>query len=259
MMKEWVLDHSNHIYWLVTADLFKKALNENMPADEAIPLFCIGQFKDLMPMSPWLLPSESLTVLNEELLQQGLLLESDYPTNEVLDHLRSLLLAGLDGEEVLFRFYDPIVIAPMLNLMQESEKYLFMGNIKTLRYCHLETTITLNNPLHDCHKQHEEPWWVIQPEHLVNSYDLDIHCQILDRRFWNVVPEVMEANVTSNIIIKDALIYASNQQWSIDEAELYALSQLLVTSNSSIANITKKFHLSSSDATTLVKFSEVKA
>ncbi|MCZ4372955.1 DUF4123 domain-containing protein [Vibrio diazotrophicus] len=258
-MKEWILNHANHIYWLVTADLFKKAFNENMPADEAIPLLCIGQFKDLMPMSPWLVPAESLTVLNEELLQQGLLLESDYPTNEVLDHLRSLLRAGLDGEEVLFRFYDPIVIAPMLNLMQESEKYLFMGNIKTLRYCHLETTITLNNPLHDCHKQHEEPWWVIQPEHLVNSYDLDIHCQILDRRFWNVVPEVMEANVTSNIIIKDALIYASNQQWSIDEAELYALSQLLVTSNSSIADITKKFHLSGSDATTLVKFSEAKA
>lgn len=257
-MKEWILNHANHVYWLVTADLFKKALNENMPIDEAIPLFCLNTFKDLMSLSPWLVPAESLTVLDEKLIQQGLLLKSDYPTNEVLNHLRSLLLAGLDGEEVLFRFYDPMVIAPMLNLMQESEKYLFMGNIKTLRYCHLETTITLNNPLHDCHKQHEEPWWVIQPEHLVNSYDLDIHCQILDRRFWNVIPEVMEANVTSNIIIKDALIYASNQQWSSDDAELYALSRLLETSNASIADIAPKFHLSSVETTALVKFSEVR-
>lgn len=257
-MKEWILNHANHVYWLVTADLFKKALNENMPIDEAIPLFCLNTFKDLMSLSPWLVPAESLTVLDEKLIQQGLLLKSDYPTNEVLNHLRSLLLAGLDGEEVLFRFYDPMVIAPMLNLMQESEKYLFMGNIKTLRYCHLETTITLNNPLHDCHKQHEEPWWVIQPEHLVNSYDLDIHCQILDRRFWNVIPEVMEANVTSNIIIKDALIYASNQQWSSDDAELYVLSRLLETSNASIADIAPKLHLSSVETTALVKFSEVR-
>lgn len=124
-MKEWILNHANHVYWLVTADLFKKALNENMPVDEAIPLFCLNTFKDLMSLSPWLVPAESLTVLDEKLIQQGLLLKSDYPTNEVLNHLRSLLLAGLDGEEVLFRFYDPMVIAPMLNLMQESEKYLY--------------------------------------------------------------------------------------------------------------------------------------
>ena len=257
-MKDWILNHVNHVYWLVTADLFKKALNENMPADKAIPLFCLNTFKDLMSLSPWLVPAESLTVLDEKLIQQGLLLESDYPTNEVLNHLRSLLLAGLDGEEVLFRFYDPMVIAPMLNLIQESEKYLFMGNIKTLRYCHLEKVFILNNPLHDCHKQNEEPWWVIRPEHLVNSYDLDTHCQILDRRFWNVIPEVMEANVTSNIIIKDALIYASNQQWSSDDAELYALSRLLVKSNASIADITPKFHLSSVETAALVKFSEVR-
>ncbi|WP_218762981.1 DUF4123 domain-containing protein, partial [Vibrio cholerae] len=33
---------------------------------------------------------------------------------ELLSHLQSLLIAALEGEEVLFRFYDRQVILPML-------------------------------------------------------------------------------------------------------------------------------------------------
>ncbi len=258
-MNEWMLNHSDSSYWLATADLFEQAIKTGLPADGSIPLFHGDSYQDVMPLSPWLVPSKALVVINEQLIQQGILLESDYSAIDVLDHLRSLLLAGLDGEEVLFRFYDPRVIAPMLNLMQESEKYSFMGNIRTLLYWDSETVITLINPLNHDYKKHDEPWWVIKPNHLTNLYQMDTHCRVLERRFWSVIPEVMEKHFSSNQIIKDALSYSSENHWSLEKAELYALSLLLTSVNASIEDIASKFRLSINETSTLTKFSKVEA
>ncbi|WP_462055269.1 DUF4123 domain-containing protein, partial [Vibrio cholerae] len=72
-------------------------------------------FAPVMSLSPWLIPvSDKVLELSDELLQQGIFLTSHSSTSELLSHLQSLLIAALEGEEVLFRFYDRQVILPML-------------------------------------------------------------------------------------------------------------------------------------------------
>ncbi|MES1384198.1 DUF4123 domain-containing protein, partial [Vibrio cholerae] len=66
------------------------------------------------------------------LLQQGIFLTSHSSTSELLSHLQSLLIAVLEGEEVLFRFYDRQVIVPMLNAMRDLERNDFLGPVEKL-------------------------------------------------------------------------------------------------------------------------------
>ncbi len=153
-------------------------------------------FANAMPLSPWLVPvDESLAAVSQETLQQGLFFTSSADLQELTDHLRSLLTAGLDGEEVVFRFYDPKVLLPMLMVMDESDLNALFGNIKELIAFHTETDQlqTWSSTRVTPFELQPAPWWPMKEAHLKPLYSTQTHAVILEKRFWEVLPESMEA------------------------------------------------------------------
>ncbi|WP_277432303.1 DUF4123 domain-containing protein [Vibrio sp. 1180_3] len=202
MILSWFQQQQNHRYWLVDRKLHKQALQQNggFGFEEAVPLFYGAMFTEVMPLSPWLIPvSESVLLLPEALLEQGIGLSSHAEGDEVLNHLRSLLIAGLEGEEVMFRFYDRSVIIPMLARMDQSEVNQFLGNVNQLASLddgdqgHL---VTFDNTSHAPFNVQQGSWWVIKAHHLDKQENLPLLKTNLESWLWQHFPKAMDKHLT---------------------------------------------------------------
>ncbi|WP_341581089.1 DUF4123 domain-containing protein [Marinobacter metalliresistant] len=102
-----------------------KDLAQAIYREEANPrcdaLYRGTELADLLEVSPWLVETHLNSALArkcfEEWKQLGaaIVLQADCPFEDVLDHLRGLLIARLaTGEEVIFRFYDPEIARHLL-------------------------------------------------------------------------------------------------------------------------------------------------
>lgn len=198
----FTLSDSN-TYWLVDSKTHKLAVKElGFGFDEEVPIFFGEGFASAMTLSPWLIPvTDQVTSLTEEVLEQGVLFHSKASLDGVIDHLRSLLIASLDGEEVMFRYYDKKVLLAMLQAMDESERYAFMGNIDTM--------IIAQQGIHEFQNNASKPfelnldvWWRLLPHHMDALYDVQNHAQILERRLWELIPNALaQFDSPSNVII----------------------------------------------------------
>ena len=91
------------------------------------------------------------------------LIASPYPVEQLVRHWQSLLIAGLDGEEVLFHYYDPRVLAPMLATYTETEICQFLGPTTSLLIWD-QTDWRAYSPYPKADlTEHTEPWWRMQP------------------------------------------------------------------------------------------------
>ena len=115
-MKAWITGQSEPVYWIATAKSYQDAVNSTPSLNNATPLFTGDMYAQVMSLSPWVVAPESLLDIDDSILTCGIFITSNAGLEDVLAHLRSLLTAGLFGEEVLFRFYDPKVIFPMFEL-----------------------------------------------------------------------------------------------------------------------------------------------
>ena len=202
MILSWFQQQQNHRYWLVDRKLHEQALQQNggFGFEEAVPLFYGAMFTEVMPLSPWLIPvSESVLSLPEALLEQGVGLSSHAEGDEVLNHLRSLLIAGLEGEEVMFRFYDRLVIIPMLARMNQLEVNQFLGNVNQLASLddgdqgHL---VTFDNTSHAPFNAQQGSWWVIKAHHLDKQENLPLLKANLESWLWQHFPKAMDKHLT---------------------------------------------------------------
>lgn len=135
MIQQWLMEQKTPTFWLLDQQAFKCviAANNGIGFDGTQILFHGETFAPVMSLSPWLIPvSDKVLELSDELLQQGIFLTSHSSTSELLSHLQSLLIAVLEGEEVLFRFYDRQVILPMLDAMRDLELNDFLGPVEKL-------------------------------------------------------------------------------------------------------------------------------
>ena len=63
----------------------------------------------------------------------GLLLASNAELDDLLDHLRSLVHARVDGEQVvLFRYYDPRILPLWLESLMTEERDLYLGPVQQI-------------------------------------------------------------------------------------------------------------------------------
>lgn len=197
LLQQQTVDH----YWLVDFQVHKEALQQNgsIGFEDSIPLFDGPMFAEVMSLSPWLIPvSKSVLSLPDTILGRGLVLSSSDSQRSVLEHLRSLLIAALDGEEVLFRFYDRQVIVPMLTRMDETEKNQFLGNISQLAALDNKEhpqCVTFTNTSNCVLHVHETPWWVIEPHHLKSSGNLSLVQANLESWLWQHYPETMNKHL----------------------------------------------------------------
>lgn len=143
---------------------------------QAWPLYGGTEFTDAILHGPWLLPLAQLpnwlTWWQEQEgagQAQGVLIASPYPVEQLVRHWQSLLIAGLDGEEVLFRYYDPRVLAPMLATYTETEICQFLGPTTSLLiWEQADWRAYSPYPKADL-TEHTEPWWRMRPAHFVGQ------------------------------------------------------------------------------------------
>lgn len=116
-------------------------LYENEPDAEKTILFLKTALKESNEISPWLAPISRDSPMERWIIGAnppgwGLYLASDAPFEEVLDHLRSLVIARRDGEKVVFRFWDgrpltricqdmpediPMLLGPVRRILTQDE------------------------------------------------------------------------------------------------------------------------------------------
>lgn len=255
-MQTWIASQQVKVYWLATASVYKEALKQIASIDYSVPLFFGETFKESMVLSPWLAPVTSLNEVDNQTLKQGLFLCSDRPVFDILSHLRSLLIAGLDGVEVLFRFYDRSVFSPMLHRLSDKERSALMGMIETWAYWEEDRVTAYTNVSHEQFTTHTEPWWVITLEHLQGSYNTEIHANIIERRCWKIIPEVMRSLFDTPQHIQTSLEYANLNSWNKERAELYSIAKLISDTDFEIESIALNLQLTDSEKTILFKCSE---
>ncbi|NVD06783.1 DUF4123 domain-containing protein [Vibrio sp. JPW-9-11-11] len=243
MIKDWLSERRENGYWLANSSTHTDAVKERgFGFEDSIPLFVGELFSEVKDLSPWIIPvSEEVLALEEETLQRGIGLCSSENTEAVLAHLRSLLTASLEGEEVMFRFYDPNVVLPMLEAMDEGERSSFLGNLTAMAVTNDALTVFSNTPKPEF-QPNTDIWWKIQPHHLAELYSLGAHAYAIERRWWELFPELMEKTDSPAALISGALqkaIDAGCQQ----QAEYYVMVDAAQQTGIHISEFSIPFHL----------------
>ena len=250
MLKKYFLESKEHCFWLVTSSVYREAIkaNNKLGFDDTRVLFTGNTYSKVMPMTPVLIPvSSDVKNLPDDILNKGIGLVSDVGLDNVLLHLQSLLVAALDGEVIMFRFYDPNVITNMLASFSLDETTRFLGNVNKLIIANDESCTVYESKRKSDFELKKSPWWIIKPEHLENLYNVNNHAYILERYWWEKVPDIMEnlSNPKEDII---KLIHESKNQYENDEyLELYCLYWLAQKSNITIDYIYNKLPLIESE------------
>lgn len=257
MLKPWLKEQQPHSFWLVCAQTHEQALMSNGFAFEgAVPLFWGNTFKDVMTLSPWLIPvSDEVLALDDSLLNLGLGIVTT-SSAITIQHLRSMLMSILDGEAVLFRFYDKVVIGPMLRAMMPSELQQFLGNIDCLAFVDDELITFARNPQSDFQLK-KERWWKLQPHHLESIYNTRHHAISLEKRCWQLIPDILEQLDEPLQIIASALERGIELGYPISELEACAIVELVQQSNSDFSQLLEPFRLTEQELSLLKSIKEI--
>ncbi|MEL7293845.1 MAG: DUF4123 domain-containing protein [Pseudomonadota bacterium] len=242
MLKNWLMTSENS-YWLVSSNTHLDAVKEHgFGFEDSVPLFAGALFSEVKDLSPWVIPvSEAVLSLQEETLNRGIGLCSYESVEAVLAHLRSLLTASLEGEDVMFRFYDPNVVLPMLKTMDEGERANFLGNIAAMAIANDELAVFSNTPKPEF-QPNADIWWKIQPHHLAELYSLGAHAYAIERRWWELFPELMEKMDNPTASISEALQKAIDAGYQ-QQAEYYVMVDVAQQTGIHISEFSLPFHL----------------
>ncbi|EOX3405325.1 DUF4123 domain-containing protein [Vibrio cholerae] len=212
MLLQWLSEQTSNVYWLADHSTFKQAVanNSGIVFDGTQVVFHGETFAPVMALSPWLVPvSDMVSDIDYECLQQGILLSCSCPSTELLSHLQSLLIAALEGEEVLFRFYDRQVIVPMLERMDEIEKNQFLGKINQLVVFdshEKNRLVSFTNTSDAQFTAKKTTWWVIKRHHLEDQENLPLVQANLESWLWRHFPKVMNKHLIQGRDIASMLI-----------------------------------------------------
>ncbi|USD40072.1 DUF4123 domain-containing protein [Vibrio sp. SCSIO 43135] len=246
MLGTWLNDNAASKYWLVDANTYNTAIkkNDGFAFDEAIPLFKGALFASVQSLSPWLIPyDDEVSQLPEELVSLGIGLASEENPQAVSLHLQSLLIASLDGVETMFRFYDRTVLTKMLATMEQSEINTLLGCISSVAVVEDDRLIVYEN-----NSQHEyvftpDTWWKIKPHHLAPLYDVASHVHSIERRCWELIPNLLAMLTDVHQTISFAVHKGITRTGSPEEAEKYALIAIADESGTHLSELSQPFHL----------------
>lgn len=152
-------------YWYQHADL-----------TDAWPLYVGTEYGDDVLSGPWLLPLSQLPSWPSWWQEQeeneqatGFLIASESSSERLVQHWKSLIKAGLDGEEVLFRFYDPRVLGPMLFTFTEDETRRFLGPTNEMLVWHQGEWMSASPYPEPDMTEHSESWWRMRSRHFIKQ------------------------------------------------------------------------------------------
>ncbi|PAR45152.1 DUF4123 domain-containing protein [Vibrio metoecus] len=259
MIQQWLTEQETPVFWLLDQQGFKQVISANngVVFDDTLIVFHGEIFAPVMSLSPWLVPvTETVLQLSDEQFQQGIFLTSNSSATELLSHLQSLLIAALEGEEVLFRFYDTEVILPMLDAMLENERNDFLGSVERLATANKGTFRIWENTRMDDFVSQSTTWWKMQPYHLAPLYRTQVHAQVLERRFWEKLPFVMEQIDEPYQFIKNVLDEGIEFGLDPEQAELLVLNSTIAHSFSSIDQLRDALQLNQQELQEIIYIRE---
>lgn len=258
MLSEWFQLNEGKYYWLADANTHQKAVKEyGFGFDDSVPVFFGPTFESAKALSPWLVPvSEELLSVKADVLNLGIGIQSSAEFESLLAHLRSLLLASYEGEEVMFRFYDKQVIGPMLSAMEESEVNSLLGNMDQLAIVDDSLTCYANQSK-ITFELNTDTWWKVQPHHLSALYNENTHAKSIERRWWNLFPQMMERLSDPNEVILNALKKAKERGYQQDQMEACALVEVTHQTQTHLSELSQPFHLNLEELKELETLKEV--
>ncbi|MEL4878540.1 DUF4123 domain-containing protein [Shewanella algae] len=272
-------------YWLLNPLANEKLLPAyyQQGGVDAVPLFQGTLLESHKDKGPWLVPARP------ELLQQApfadcpiLALESHLPRPQLLAHLKSLLLAACDGERVVFRFYDPRVLQPMLPRFSQVELGAFLGPITRLSFVgkplpsgnsddpmdeaqHLDPaspvkaqhdSIVVLHPGEPGYTEHADIWWQMKPEHLAGQSDIQRHIYIVERQLWRELHPLMSQQPKRREIIKAAILRGREQGVDEEDIPVFAAARLGRSVSYPMPAIAQGMRLNQQDFLNLAKWME---
>ncbi|POA34510.1 MULTISPECIES: DUF4123 domain-containing protein [Pseudomonas] len=133
-------------------------------------LYQTTAFDPLEEVGPVLVPVSPNSPLADIFFREwsamcGIWLESEAQEAVVLEHLRSLIHARVEGDvTVLFRYYDPRITALWLTGLPPHERDRLMGPVRLIRLPELD--IHQENPDQPAAQYAQEPWLYLPAEQL---------------------------------------------------------------------------------------------
>ncbi len=215
-MKEWVsqqIEQGYSVYFIIDPTFDHNLLSSfgSMNGD-ARTLLDIHKYPNAAEISPWILSvqKEHIAWLSH-FVDAGIVIATQHPKKVTLEHFASLYHANLAGHTVEFRYYQPLVIAPMLEKMENGELAYFQnqhhlgvfwdGKWKTY---HAPKMI---KPA----ESQSEAWWKIKEHHLPQIENLPLLQMNLRIWLWQKFPEKTELRCKQGLDI-DAVISGYLQQ-----------------------------------------------
>lgn len=225
MLKSWFSQQTN-AYWLATNELHQQAIKQNQQIgfNDALPLFHGESFKEVMLLSPWLIPiQDSFNNVEPSTFSQGMVIISNASIWDVISHLRSLLFVAMDGEEVLFRYYDQNVLSAVLPTFSQSEINAWLGNAQQLALMQADELKIYSNTSQFEYQLQNQTWWKMEPHHLAPTYQVAHHAKVIERRLWEKLPDQMCQLASPLVFIQQELQQALEHGSDFEQAESFVL------------------------------------
>ncbi|PSV31895.1 MULTISPECIES: DUF4123 domain-containing protein [unclassified Photobacterium] len=237
------IENIHPLYWVVNHESYKEVLNSNASyLESAEPLFTTDHFHNLVDVSPWVIKTtNNHKSLNEALLTKGIMFEA--PSYEMLiAHLRSLLMAGYQGESVMFRFYDPDIFNAVYQKSTLERRVLFLGAAHRVYMTINGEQTCLENPYPDQFSLQQAPWWVLNDEDFSELYNINNHAYCVSRRLWQNVPELME-KLSKKESDLTALFHQGSLSIERESLEFWTIAQLIVTTHTPSSLVIEQLRL----------------
>lgn len=226
-MLEWFSENEHlNIYWLSGHQSPESEKWQNMD----VPYFSLfdgEHFSDLVSMSPVLWDVSSVySITDSKIWMEGILFATSSSSEDLLQHLRSLLVSGYEGEEVFFRFYDPEVLGGMLPSFSKEELAEFLGCNHAISLTREGRVINRSHLPPKRWQPTDEPWWRIRKHHLKHCYSFTAHASNIEKACWQWMPELVQRFEAPKLIITELLTFAHSKGLQPSDSELYVFSRL---------------------------------
>ncbi|MGF1873598.1 DUF4123 domain-containing protein [Photobacterium indicum] len=210
-LNEWVTRDKEHCFAIVDKQSSVAPLQAFSASNgkEASPLLSGLGFSGDVEEGPWLLsvsPSFLAWWVTGNHATCGIMVTASCSAATVKTHFASLFQANLAGESVLFPFYRPEYIGPMLAKFDEMTLNIFLGPAQAMIVKNPEWIRVTSTSSHkmDIIERHS-PWWKIEGAHLSSESSVPVVAHNIELWLWQHYPKTLVSMMTDDHNINQSL------------------------------------------------------
>jgi len=210
-LDEWVTIDKEHCFAIVDKQSSIAPLQAFSVSngEEASPLLSDVGFSGGVEEGPWFLPVNPSFLawwVADNHATCGIMVTSSCSAATVKAHFASLFQASLAGESVLFPFYLPEYINPMLTKFDELTLNTFLGPTQTMIVKTTDWMCVASTSTHKMNTiERHSPWWKIESPHLSSDISLPIVAHNIELWLWQHYPESLSSMMTRDQNINQSL------------------------------------------------------